>query len=60
MPVVASFWQVVGWMAGFVIIGAVIGFVTWRRRGQARRLSAYRVRPAPSPPRKPNGEDRRA
>jgi len=55
---IASFWQVVGWIAGFVIIGALVGLLVWRRRGRARRLSAY-AEPS-TPPRKPNGEDRRA
>ena len=58
MPVVATFWQVVGWIAGFVIVAGAIGGVAWiqrrRRASRARRLA----QPPPAP-RKPNGEDRR-
>jgi hypothetical protein len=58
VPVVASFWQVVGWIAGFVIVAGAIGTAVWvqrrRRESRSRRLRG----PAPVP-RKPNGEDRR-
>jgi hypothetical protein len=56
---IASFWQVVGWIAGFVIIGAAVGFAMWRRRRRVARVRHLTLAPPPAPA-KPNGEDRSA
>lgn len=56
---IASLWQAVGWIAGIVIVAAVIGTVVWRQR-RRRESRARHLTAVPPVPRKPNGEDRKA
>jgi hypothetical protein len=60
MQTIASFWQVVGWIAGLLLMALAVGFIVWRRRHRGAGL--YSDNPSqgtpPAPPRKPNGEDR--
>jgi len=56
---IASLWQAVGWIAGVVIVAAIIGTAVWMQR-RRRESRARRLTPVPPVPRKPNGEDRRA
>jgi uncharacterized iron-regulated membrane protein len=56
---IASLWQAVGWIAGIVIVAAVIGALVWRQR-RRRAPRARHLTAVPPVPRKPNGEDRRA
>jgi LPXTG-motif cell wall-anchored protein len=61
MQAVASFWQWVGFVGGLLILALAIGWIWWRRRNRGAGL--YVTGPTqgtpPTPPRRPNGEDRR-
>ena len=56
----APFWQIVGFIGGLLILALAVGWAWWRRRHRGAGLSVIAPTQGtpPTPPRKPNGEDR--